>query len=128
MRPIPPSPGRLETYRLGSLLLLKKYGPTFLNEKTYEARVDERLRAYHRYLAKKVFELKKSEFWAYHRTEMAKLGFYISPFRLISAIGLQLLNFKETAGLVRRSLRQRRHKSPQSIHPIKKWDVADLET
>jgi len=116
---------RLETYRLGYFTVLKKYGPVCLSPQEYQAQVRRRLKRYHRYLAVKIFQLKKKEFWDYHRTEMAKLGYPIGPLKLLGAVGLQLLNLRETLGIVRRSLRQRRNKTPQPIRNLKKWDIVD---
>ncbi len=99
---------RTGSHRIGRFVILKKYGPVYLSPAEYEEHLQKRLKYYHRYLARSVFQRKGKAVWDYHRAEMEKLGYSIRPGALIGGVGLQLLSFKETLDMFRRSLREKK--------------------
>jgi glycosyltransferase involved in cell wall biosynthesis len=81
----------LESYILGNLTVVLKYGPVDLNEEEYRLRRERWLREYYRVLAKNLFRLRTAEFWEFHRTRLAALGIEISKARLARGIAQEFL-------------------------------------
>jgi glycosyltransferase involved in cell wall biosynthesis len=73
---------RVNSYMAGNLWILKRYGPLFLSEPEYRARLDERMDQYYRFLARRVLVGWRRDLWAYHVDALAKLGCPLSPLRL----------------------------------------------
>ncbi|MCF6157334.1 MAG: glycosyltransferase family 2 protein [wastewater metagenome] len=71
---------KLNTYFLGELIVLKKYGPVYLKEQEYRKRLREWTKRYYRFFIKNIFlrSRKRKELWNYYRTELKELGFPIS--------------------------------------------------
>jgi glycosyltransferase involved in cell wall biosynthesis len=74
------------SYLLGTLAVLLKYGQTLLTEKEFRDRKNFRMRLYYQFLAKSAFRLRQREFWDFHRKWMRMLGEPIRPGRLIGSM------------------------------------------
>jgi len=116
---------RLETYRIGHLKILKKYGPIFLTPDEYEQNLKQRLDSYHKFLGQKVFERKGKEFWDYHRDELEKLGFSINVRKIIKVVLLQLLDIRQTYALLK--ARRRLDQKPAATADAKRWKVISTQ-
>ena len=95
------------TYRIGKFLILKKYGPVFLNRDEYDRQFKILRINYHRYLVRSLFEFKSRDFFTYHQKELKKLGVRINPVRLLFALIRELMNplnavIKIKRGLIRK--------------------------
>jgi hypothetical protein len=72
----------------------------------------EEVESYHEFLARSVFELKGTEFWDFHRNELKKLGYPVRAVKLIKALFLELLDFRETTRRIRHALKTRNMQKP----------------
>jgi glycosyltransferase involved in cell wall biosynthesis len=99
---------RFGTLGLSRLIALKEYGPIYLSNEEYEARLKQDMKKYYKFLSRYVFELREKEFWDYHRTELERLGISLSLVKLMQAVFLRSLNPKNSAGLLKRGLRRKR--------------------
>ena len=70
---------RMNTYLPGSLWILQRYGPVFLEPEPYRRRLSERFAEYDAFLAEAWLARRDPEFWAYHRRALEWLG---RPLRL----------------------------------------------
>jgi glycosyltransferase involved in cell wall biosynthesis len=114
---------KFQTFRIGSLIVLKKYGPVYLSDQEYQSLLAYKLRSYYRFLGKKVFELKDKAFWDYHRQELDRLGHPFSLPQLIKATLLELLNLESTAKTVKQALTEKKRSKIQPGQEIKKWHI-----
>ncbi len=92
---------KFNTYLPGILHRLTKYGPKYLGDEELKKRIRQHLGSYYRYLGEQVYERRGQEFWAFHRGELAALGYPLSMARVAaSATSFALdilLNPKRTA-------------------------------
>ncbi len=95
---------RFNTYILGDLTWLMKYGPAYLTSEEYEKCLKRSLNGYYRFLAESLWSRREKEFWDYHRTELKKLNCSFSRTKLIVALGSVLVDFllypKETVSSI----------------------------
>jgi hypothetical protein len=94
------------TYRVGKLLILKRYGPVFLTQEEYLCRLQNVVDNYHAYLGQSVLDLKNIEFFRFHQKEMKKLGVHFSPIKLFIAVLKELMNPLNTARRVKHRLKR----------------------
>jgi glycosyltransferase involved in cell wall biosynthesis len=80
------------TYLLGILSVLTKYGPLLLTGKEYEERLKFRLNQYYRFLAKNKLRMREREFWEYHRSRMKTIGYPVDGSKLAKAVFLEILD------------------------------------
>lgn len=92
---------RFNTRLANWLLVMKKYGPVYLSQEEYRQRLEEKIQAYHEFLARSIFELREKEFWDYHKKALQELGVPFRKTRLIRPLFFEvtyhLLHFKRTA-------------------------------
>jgi glycosyltransferase involved in cell wall biosynthesis len=81
---------RLNTYLLGRMAILLRYGPVYLTPAEYAHVMAERLDAYHVFLARALLAPGGREIWAFHRDGLRALGIPISRARLLRTIGAQV--------------------------------------
>jgi hypothetical protein len=96
------------TYRVGKLFLLKKYGPIYLRRDEYRGRLKRVIDNYHTYLVQSAFELKTIDFIHHHRNALKQMGVTLDPLKLVLAFVKQLLNPLDAARKLRDGLKQRR--------------------
>lgn len=91
---------RFNPYLLHELILLRRYGPTYLTVPELEARWATLFQGYCRYLGGQVLRRPGSAFWAYHRSGWEAMGVQLSGTRLaacaVRAIADLALNPKAT--------------------------------
>lgn len=80
------------SYFLGILSILTKYGPLLLTEREYKDRLEFRLNQYYRFLAKNKLRLREQKFWEYHGNRMKAIGYPIDRARLFKALLAELLD------------------------------------
>lgn len=74
----------LNTFFLGKLMVVTKYGPVYLNEEEYRRCVDGWLRRYYVFLSKSIFRRKGKGFWEFHASGLKSLGLPFRRARLIA--------------------------------------------
>jgi glycosyltransferase involved in cell wall biosynthesis len=82
---------KFNTYRLGWLAILLKYGRICL-EGEYEQYLKQRLRRHYKALGNCVFQRKGKEFWQYQKNELNKLGLPFSRLALTRGIIFALID------------------------------------
>jgi len=87
---------------------LKKYGPFFLTRNELQRTMEHELGEYYTRLAKGFWELRGREFFEDHREAFGRMGETMSRVRLCKEAILQMLNLRDTFGLLRRGIRRRR--------------------
>jgi glycosyltransferase involved in cell wall biosynthesis len=76
---------------LGSLSALAKFGPKFLSEREFQARMNQRLTGYYRLLGRNVLRGRGKSFWSLHRRRMNEIGMPISRPRLAVSVVREFL-------------------------------------
>ncbi len=76
---------RYNTYLPGALICLLKYGPLYLSENEYKARLLWNVHIYYAFLAKSYLKGREKDFFLYHKKELAKLGYRPTLVKLIQA-------------------------------------------
>jgi len=100
----------LDTYRVGKLKVLKKYGPVYLSRNEYKYRLKRMLNSYHKFLAKSILELRSNNFWSYHKNALANLGHPINKKKLSKALLKELLNTYESYSIIKHAIANRKTK------------------
>jgi glycosyltransferase involved in cell wall biosynthesis len=84
------------------------YGPKFLNKDELKQKVNETLKWYHRFLAvNNFFGYREKEFWDYHKSRLAELGYPLSRFALLRAALITALEEIVNPGQAIKKLRRR---------------------
>ena len=65
---------RLGTILPEHLLMMKTFGPTYLSQREYQARLREMLSDYRRFLCANLFRRRGKEFWDYHHGALQRIG------------------------------------------------------
>jgi glycosyltransferase involved in cell wall biosynthesis len=76
---------RMASSKPEHILVLKKYGPRFLDDEEYRERLKEMLRDYCKLLGVSFFGRPGREFWQYHRSMLVRLGFANARWKLARA-------------------------------------------
>jgi glycosyltransferase involved in cell wall biosynthesis len=82
----------MNTYAIGYLRHLKKYGPMYLTPKEYEQCLRWRFRQYYRFLGTALQQGRGKEFWRYHRKALEELGYSFSWARILAQSILRARN------------------------------------
>lgn len=93
---------KFDTYKIGELIILKKYGLVYLNNQEYRNRLRQVIEGYHKFLVRSAFDLKERDFFEYHKKEYRKLGFQISLTKLIKFSLLELIDLKSNVKRIAR--------------------------
>jgi glycosyltransferase involved in cell wall biosynthesis len=83
---------KVNSYIASELLVLKKYGPIYLDTLEYERCLNKRLKRYYRFLGKSVFQQRDKQFWEYHKNVLSSLGFSRNSVALFKALLLELMD------------------------------------
>jgi glycosyltransferase involved in cell wall biosynthesis len=81
---------KVNTYIADELLMLKKYGPVFLDAPEYERCWTRESKNYYTFLAKRLFVERDRQFWEYHRNTLKKLQDPFSTSRLVRAVLVEM--------------------------------------
>jgi len=76
---------RMNTNFPHRLYCLIKYGPQYLTAEELAPRIRQVLKSYYEYLGSQVFLGREAEFWNYHRSKLAEMGYPLSRTRLGAA-------------------------------------------
>lgn len=98
---------KLNTYRVGKIDILKKYGPLYLTQTEYEKRLQRLINNYHAYLVKCLFKFKPKSFFEFHIGELKKLNIRLQPLILMRAFFKRLLNLLDTFRIIQQSWKSR---------------------
>ena len=79
------------TYLSHRLYVLQKYGPKHLSANELSRQVRVQLQKYYRYLAWQACKGRGRDFWTFHRTKLAALGYPLSTVRLAAYVLWYLL-------------------------------------
>jgi glycosyltransferase involved in cell wall biosynthesis len=101
---------RVNTFVLGNLQCLMKYGPVYLTEEEYAEAMRISIRGYYEFLASSAVRSKGKEFWDYHKRELAKLGMRVDWLRIARILARRAfwhaMNPGLTAEMIYRFLRR----------------------
>jgi len=76
---------KLNTYSPMILLELVKYGPIYLTEAELRQRIQNHLRSYYAYLGRQLLKVRERDYWKFHRSKLAELGYPMSAPRVAAA-------------------------------------------
>lgn len=79
-----------ETRALGGLIIFLKYGPICMNRDEYTFYLENRVREYHRVLAKNVLRCRSTAFWRFHQEKLSALGLKLDRSLLAASVGREL--------------------------------------
>jgi glycosyltransferase involved in cell wall biosynthesis len=80
-----------ETRSLGGLMVFLKYGPIYMNRDEYTSYLKNRLREYHRVLAKNVLRCRSTAFWRFHKEKLSALGLKLDRSLLAASVVRELI-------------------------------------
>ncbi|MFZ5997667.1 MAG: glycosyltransferase family 2 protein [Nitrospirota bacterium] len=83
---------RHNTFLPSSLYLLKKYGAVYLSPEEYRIRLNAKVNAYYRFLAKGILERRDRQFWNYHKKALAMMGYRLNSYRMARGMILELMH------------------------------------
>jgi glycosyltransferase involved in cell wall biosynthesis len=83
---------RMNTFVLEYLLILKHFGPIYLNEIEFPQRFKYILENYYRFLGRSLFKKRDKEFWRYHRRGLSRINHSLSTARLLWSAFIILYN------------------------------------
>jgi glycosyltransferase involved in cell wall biosynthesis len=87
---------------------LLKYGPAYLSGEELDRKVHAELQRYHRFLAVNYFVgFRNQEFWDYHKSRLAELGFPLTQSALWKGAVQALLHKAGNPGLAMKRIRER---------------------
>ena len=101
---------RFNTYLLGNLIILTKYGPIYLGREEYESCLARYMKSYYTFLARSLIYHGDTPLLSYHRSALRDGGYQLSWIGLFEAAAVEvidiLFNPKRTLeGIVRRTTR-----------------------
>jgi glycosyltransferase involved in cell wall biosynthesis len=109
---------RFNTYLLGNLIILLKYGPIYLDREEYERCLKRHIKQYYAFLGRSAWHLREPEFWDYHKKGLRDIGFPLSLPKLISASLLEVMDLlltpKKTVEKIAGRMMQSMKKKPES--------------
>jgi glycosyltransferase involved in cell wall biosynthesis len=72
----------MQTYLPRTLMELVRYGPKYLTAEELDSRIRQHLNRYYRYLGEQLYARRDREFWSYHKSQLAALGYPMNPRRV----------------------------------------------
>lgn len=77
-------------YIVGQMIILRKYGPIYLNRQEYHNRLKWLLTRYYRYLGQSLLQRREKNFWQYHRDSLTRLGLPLRRSQVLRASLIEL--------------------------------------
>lgn len=68
------------------LMILKKYGPIYLNREEYEQCLKKGMERYYRFLGRNALRNRGENFWDYHRNVLEEIGYPLNRMQLIKGL------------------------------------------
>ena len=118
---------RFNSYLLGTLIILTKYGPIYLEKSEYEQCLRDYMDSYYRFLAESLLYRMDKELIDYHTSGLRSMGHPFSWAKLLAVLGLEVLdilgNPKNTLERLARRIRRfvREGTAPQ-VYAVKLYD------
>lgn len=91
---------KYETYQLGTLKALLLYGKAFFSDDEYGKCLKSNYARYYRFLATGLIQLRGGDFFRFHKKELKNLGHSLSFLKLLFALLLELLNFRDSIKMI----------------------------
>jgi glycosyltransferase involved in cell wall biosynthesis len=122
---------RVNTYLLGNLLILKKYGPVYLDHEEYETCLRDHMESYYRFLANSLVYGRDAEIVEYHKSALENMGYGFSRAKLLTRVGLEIFdilgNPKKTLERLGRRIRRVKGTTPL-LSAVKRHDGMNRES
>ncbi len=83
---------RFNTYLLGNLIILKKYGPIYLTREEYNKCLKYHMQRYYLFLGQSLLWTREKQILDYHKNGMRALGYPYSRTRLLKVVFLEVLD------------------------------------
>jgi glycosyltransferase involved in cell wall biosynthesis len=83
---------RINSFILESIVILKNYGPVYLEKEEYNKILKTKIKKYNRFLGYSVFKRKGKEFWSYHKNGRQRIGYPIGFIIVTQAFLVHLYN------------------------------------
>jgi glycosyltransferase involved in cell wall biosynthesis len=104
---------RYNTYLLGNLIILSKYGPAYLSREEYAKCLEQHMKRYYLFLGQSVLWTRDNQILAYHKNGMRALGYSFSWAQLLKVLFLEVMGIlcnpkKTLERMARRIMRVRR--------------------
>jgi glycosyltransferase involved in cell wall biosynthesis len=101
--------------------MMRKYGPKYLDEQTFDRAHSDMVRTYRRLIARRLISGRGREYWKFHRDKLRALGYSIGPADIargaVEEFARLLTRPREAgfllAGLASRTLLEREHTQPR---------------
>jgi glycosyltransferase involved in cell wall biosynthesis len=101
---------KMNTYLLGNLIILTKYGPVYLSREEYDKCLKRHMKYYYLFLGRSVVWTREKQILAYHKQCMRELGYAFSWAELSKVVFFEVLdilcNPKKTLERMTRRLRK----------------------
>jgi glycosyltransferase involved in cell wall biosynthesis len=99
---------KYNTYLLGNLIILTKYGPVYLSREEYQECLAHYMKRYYLFLGQSILWTREKQIVKYHKNGMRELGYSLSWVRLLAVLSLEVLdilgNPKKTLGRMARRI------------------------
>lgn len=101
---------RFNTYVLGNLIILTKYGPVYLSREEYERCLKRHIKRYYLFLGQSILWTREKQILDYHKHGMRALGYSFSWTKLLEVMFLEVLDIlcnpkKTLERIARRTMR-----------------------
>lgn len=100
---------RFNTYLLGDLIILTKYGAIYLEDEEYDKCLRDHMESYYQFLAQSLVYRMDKELMEYHKSSLRSMGYTFSRTKLFVVLGLEVLdilgNPKQTFERLTRKIR-----------------------
>src|SRR5437016_6724903 len=83
---------RFNTYLLGNLIILKKYGPIYLSREEYNKCLKYHMQRYYLFLGQSLLWTREKQILDYHKNGMRALGYPYSRTKLLKVVFLEVLD------------------------------------
>ena len=83
---------RFNTYLLGNLSILTKYGLVYLSREEYHECLERHMKRYYLFLGQSILWTREKQILKYHQNGMRELGYSCSWFRLLAVVFLEILD------------------------------------
>lgn len=108
---------------------LLEYGPVYLTKDELEKRITEILSYYYKFLAVGFINFREKEFWKYHKTMLAELGYPFNRLRFVKAVCIKgidlMLNPKQTIEKILKHMKAKKNGSDNFGLPPSKYSEAE---
>ncbi len=83
---------RVNTYLPGNLMILKRYGPIYLDREEYEKCLSEHMESYYRFLAQSFIYRRDKQLIEYHKNRLENMGHGFSRAKLLAGVASEIID------------------------------------